>query len=330
MALRIRDAVRLKNEVPNELVGLGIVIGLDGTGDGGDFAPTVRPLKELLKRFDDPVLLERELKNANNVAIVTLSMPIPPQGAHSGEKLDVKVSAVAAKSLKGGRLFVVPMIAPRADVKMVLASASGPLTVEDEKHPTEATIRQGGVLIEDILPERIEDNTFTLVIHPEMASAELATAIAEQINEDVAPQTGGKPIAVALDQTSVQVTIPAVERANPTPFIARLKTLPLPTLPDPARVTIDMKSKTIVFSDEVEVAPTMISQGNLTITVGQPATPPGTRVPFVVIDPHNSGNAKLRDLQNAFNLLKVGPDDRIAIVIGLSKAKALKAELDIE
>ena len=231
------------------------------------------PLKELLKRFDDPVLLERELKNANNVAIVMLSMPIPAQGAHSGEKLDVKVSALAAKSLKGGRLFVVPMIAPRADVKMVLASASGPLTVEDDKHPTEATIRQGGVLIEDILPEAIENNTFTLVLHPEMASAELATAIAEQINEDVAPQTGGKPIAVAVDQTSVQVTIPPVERANPTPFIARLKTLPLPTLPDPAKVTIDMKSKLITFSDEVEVAPTMISQGNLTITVGQPATP---------------------------------------------------------
>src|SRR5205823_1893826 len=99
MALRIRDAVRLKNEVPNELVGFGIVVGLNGTGDGGDFLPTIRPLKELMKRFDDPVALEKELKNANNVAIVMLSMQIPPQGAHEGEKLDVKVSALAAKSL---------------------------------------------------------------------------------------------------------------------------------------------------------------------------------------------------------------------------------------
>src|SRR6187402_1347541 len=70
MALRIRDAVRMKNEVPNELVGMGIVVGLNGTGDGGDFLPTMRPLKEMMKKFDDPVTLEKELKNANNVAIV--------------------------------------------------------------------------------------------------------------------------------------------------------------------------------------------------------------------------------------------------------------------
>lgn len=328
--LRIRDAVRLKNEVPNELVGMGLVVGLKGTGDGGDFLPAMRPLREMMKRFDDQVALDTELKNANNVSIVTLSMPLPPQGVHSGEKLDVKVSALAAKSLKGGRLFIVPMFAPRADVKMVLASASGELLLDDQSHPTEATIPGGGVMIEDVLPEDIKDNTFALVIHSKMASRELATAIADQINEDVAPQTGGKAIAVPVDGTCVQVTIPQVERANPTPFIARIMTLPLPTLPDPAKVTIDISSKTIIFSDEVEVAPTMISQGNLTITVGQQNNPPGTRVPFVAIDPKGTGNAKLRDLQNAFNLLKVGPDDRIAIVKQLYKSNALKAELVIE
>jgi flagellar basal body P-ring protein FlgI len=200
------------------------------------------------------------------------------------------------------------------------------VTLDDDKHPTEGTIRGGGVLIEDILPEEIKDDTFTLVIHPNMAARELATAIADQINEDVAPQTAGTAIAIAMDSTSVQVTIPKAERGNPTPFIARLLTLPLPTLPDPARVTIDLKSKTIVFSDEVEVAPTMISQGNLTITVGQPANAAGSKVPFAVIDPKGNGNAKLRDLQNAFNLLKVSADDRIAIVKELHESNALKAE----
>lgn len=328
-ALRIRDAVRMENEVPNELIGMGIVVGLKGTGDGGDFMPTMRPLKEMMKRFDDPVALEKELKNANNVAMVTLSMPIPAQGVHAGERLDVKVSALAAKSLKGGRLFIVPMIAPRNDVKMILASASGDLTLDDESHPTEATITSGGVMIEDVLPDPVKGNSFTLILHPKSASREMATAIADQINEDASAQTGGKAIAVAVDATSVDVAIPQAEQANPTPFIARVMTLPLPTLPDPARVTIDMKSKTIVFSDEVEVAPTMISQGSLTITVGQPVNPPGTRVPFVAIDPHGTGNAKLRDLQNAFNLLKVSADDRIAIVKELYRANALKAELVI-
>jgi len=290
----------------------------------------MRRLGEMMKSFGDPKAIEKELKNAKNVAIVSVSMPVPPQGAHSGERLDLKVSAVAAKSLKGGRLFLIPMLAPIADKKVILGWGSGDVTLDDDKHPTEGTIRNGGVLTEDILSEEIKGGTFTLVIHPKMASRELATAIADQINEDASPQTGGRPIAVAVDATSIEVTIPAAERANPTPFIARELTLPLPTLPDPARVTVDMKSKTIVFSDEVEVAPTLISQGNLTITVGQPNSPAGSRVPFVTIDPKGSSNAKLRDLQNAFNVLKVSADDRIAIVKQLYKSNALKAELIIE
>ena len=326
LALRIRDAVRMKNEVPNELVGMGLVMGLPGTGDGDDFLPAMRPLREMMKRFDDPILIDKELKNAKNVAIVSLSMPIPSQGAHSGDRLDVKVTAIAAKSLKGGRLFIIPMYAPRADVKIVLGSANGDLTLDND-NPARATIREGGVLIEDILPEEIHNNTFTLVLRPQLASRELATAIADQINEDVSPQTSGRWVAFAVDATSVQVTIPESEQRNPTPFIARLMTLPLPSLPDRALVTINAKDKLITFSDEVEVAPTMICQGSLTITIGAPNNAPGTRAPFVVIDPHSTGNAKLRDLQNAFNALKVSPDDRIAIVRGLAKANALKAIL---
>src|SRR5690242_15889159 len=67
MALRVRDAVRLKNEAPNELVGMGLVVGLPGTGDGDDFLPAMQPLKALLRRFDNPVLYEKDLKNAKNV-----------------------------------------------------------------------------------------------------------------------------------------------------------------------------------------------------------------------------------------------------------------------
>jgi flagellar P-ring protein precursor FlgI len=325
-ALRIRDAVRMKNEVPNELMGMGLIIGLTGTGDGGDYAGAIRPLKEMMRNFDDPIQLDKELKNANNVAIVMLSVQIPTLGAHSGEKLDVKVSAIgASKSLKSGQLPQVPLYAPGPNgKKIVLGWASGALQIPDEKHPTQAIIRGGGVLIEDILPEEMKDNTFIFVIHPEMASQELASAIADQINEDVAPQTGGKSIAIALDANSVQVTIPQVERANPVPFISRLRTLPLPTLPDPAIVVVDEKSKTIVCSEEVEIAPTLVSQGNMTITIGQPPSKTGN---FLAIDPKGGGNAKLRDLQAAFNQLKVSPEERIEIIRKLNDAHALKAEL---
>ena len=333
--LRIRDAVRMKNEVPNELIGMGLVVGLNESGDGDDFLPAMRPLAALLGQFGDPIRMEKELKNAKNVSIVSLSMDIPPQGAHKGDRLDVTVSSIAAKDLRGGHLVIVPMYAPRADVKMILGSASGEIPLEGKDQLKKVVIRQGGTVERDILPEEI-DGQFTLVLRQGMQSRELSTAIAEQINEDVDPQTNGKRVAIADDGSSVTVTIPEAERANPTPFIARLLTLPLPTLPEPARVTINMKDKLITFSDEVEVAPTMICQGNLTITIGQPTGRGGASgaaagpAPFVVIDPHGTGNAKLRDLQNAFNLLKVSPDDRIAIVKGLAKANALKAELIVE
>jgi flagellar P-ring protein FlgI len=331
--LRIRDAVRMKNEVPNELIGMGLVVGLNESGDGDDFLPAMRPLKEVLKFFDDPVMLDKELKNAKNVSIVSLSMSIPPQGVHAGERLDITVSSIAAKDLRGGHLVIVPMYAPRADVKMILGSATGEIPMDGTAKLKKALIRQGGTVTRDILPEELTEGKFTLVLHPGMASRELATAIAEQINEDVDPQTNGKRVAVAADATSVEVTIPEAEQANSTPFIARLLTLPLPTLPEPAKVTINMKDKLITFSDEVEVAPTMICQGSLTITIGQPPGRGGAAgglAPFVVIDPRGTGNAKLKDLQNAFNLLKVSPDDRIAIVKGLAKANALKAELVVE
>ncbi len=333
-AERIRDVARLKNEVSNELVGMGIVTGLNGTGDGGDFLPAMRPLKEMMKRFDDPILLDKELKNANNVAIVMLSVKVPAHGAHTGEELDVKVSALAAKSLKGGRLFIVPLFAPRTDMKVVYGSASGELMLDDASNPTEATIRGGGVLIEDILPEELKDNQFTLVLDPNAASHEKAAAIADQINEEVAPQTGGKPAAVALDATSVLVTIPAAEQANPTPFIAWVLERPLPNLPEPATVRINTKYQTIIFTDEVELSPTMISVKNLTITVGSPGEPvtppPGSKVPFVTLDPGHAGNAKLKDLENAFNVLRVSPQERIDIVTELSKANVLKAKLIVE
>src|SRR4051794_39140971 len=71
-AERIRDVAHLKNEVPNEIVGVGLVTGLEGTGDGGDFLPAMRPLMEMMKHFDDHIAAEKELKNAKNVAIVVL------------------------------------------------------------------------------------------------------------------------------------------------------------------------------------------------------------------------------------------------------------------
>src|SRR5208283_2253174 len=123
---RIRDVARLKNDAPSTLIGMGLVVGLKGTGDGGDYALAMGRLQSLVQKLGDTKTLQKELKNSNNVAIVHLSVDIPAQGAHAGEKLDIIVSSIgAAKSLKGGQLVLAPLLFPQIDRKMVLAMGSG-------------------------------------------------------------------------------------------------------------------------------------------------------------------------------------------------------------
>ena len=326
-AQRIRDVARLKNDAPSTLIGMGLVVGLKGTGDPSSSADSIRRLAGLLSKLGDAKLLDKEVKDTSSVAVVELKVAIPAQGAHSGEKLDIVASAVnGAKSIKGGQLVLSPLLAPRTDRKIVLAMGAGECMLDDDTHPTTARIRGGAVLIEDTLPELIKDGKFTLVLHPLNANSETATAVADQINEDVAAQTGGKPAAIAVDGTSVDVTIPAAEMKNVTAFVARIRALPLPNIPDPAKVVINSKTKTIVFTEEVELAPTTISYGQMTIEISAPpAAPaaPGT----AAVQPRNT---KLKDLVEAFRLYKVSPEDRIAIVKLLHDSNALKADLEIQ
>jgi flagellar P-ring protein precursor FlgI len=313
-AEKIGDVVRVKGEQPNELVGMGLVVGLKGTGDGGSFSPAMRPLKEMMKKFDNPVQVEAELKNANNVAIVTLSAKLPQHGANEGDKVDVRVSSLAAKSLKGGHLFIVPLVAPTPGSKLVLGFASGEVMLDDENVPTQGIIRNGGVMIQDVLPDEIKGDAVTLVLRTETQGVERANAIAETINAELSQQTDGRAMAIAPDATSVTVMIPRPERANPTAFLARILGLPLPDdINDPAKVYINKQSKTIIFTGGVEIAPTSISQGGISITVGK-----------------QGEKAKLKDLQDALELMKVSAEDRIAIVEMLARKNVLKAALETE
>lgn len=338
-AARIADLTQLGGNTPNELIGFGLVVGLKGTGDGGDYQAAMRPLQQLLIKMGDPVTVTRELKNSNNVAIVMLSVSVPPQGARTNQKLDIKVSSIGtAKSLKGGRLLASPMtgVLPNSGIA---ALASGDLTLEDEAQPTQATIRagtkSGATLMTDFISENIDaQGYFTLVLDPTTAGFANATALVDSINGDVSFQTDGKEIAFAIDATTIAVQIPKAERGNPAQFIARIQQLPIVHLPPQvAKITINSKTKTIVFAGEVELAPTILSQGSLTITVTgntQPANPPGSQVPFVGLDPAKQGGAKFNDLLESFNMLKVSPDDRISIIKQLHDSGALRCQLEVD
>src|SRR5690606_4765565 len=117
-ATSIQDLVRIKGHERNVLTGMGIVIGLNGTGDNSkDSLLAVRPYAELLKNLGNPVMSLDELIKADAYALVEVSMNIPPTGVREGDRLDVQVATLFnAKSLAGGRLIVSPLRLPRPDV----------------------------------------------------------------------------------------------------------------------------------------------------------------------------------------------------------------------
>src|SRR5438445_10949441 len=114
-AVKVGDITRLSGERSNVLTGLGLVVGLRGTGDGGDFAPAIRPLATMLGKFNDRAEI-RELTNVSNVALVNGTAVLPPRTARNGDKIDVYLSSLgAATSLKRGRLLIMPPHGPTPD-----------------------------------------------------------------------------------------------------------------------------------------------------------------------------------------------------------------------
>ena len=147
-AVKVADITRLSGQRREALVGLGLVVGLNGTGDGGDFLPAIKPLAGMLAKLQNPATA-KELGDAKNVAIVMLTAKIPKDGVRSGDQLDVyAMSWGGASSLKGGRLFVTPL-GPAVPNPPVLALAEGALEIEDPATPTVGVIKGGAVREED-------------------------------------------------------------------------------------------------------------------------------------------------------------------------------------
>ena len=114
--MTLKSICRIKGQEENTIQGLGIVVGLRGTGDGGNYLPTIRSLAKIMGVMDMPTVGKNglaELKDTKNVALVIVTATIPAAGARQGEKIDCVISSVgSAKSLAGGRLFLTPLIGP--------------------------------------------------------------------------------------------------------------------------------------------------------------------------------------------------------------------------
>ena len=337
-AVRIADITRISGQRSNVLTGIGLVTGLHGTGDGGDYLPAIRPLAQMLGAFADKPAAIKDLSDVQNVALVGLVATMPKDGVHEGDKLDVYVTSWGkAGSLKGGRLFPCPMQGPLPSRDGgVWAMSSGPINLEDPATPTTGVVKGGCVMEANWRMTYVVAGKLTFILEDPAASWTSASAIAQVINDSEA--NGREVVAIASDPKTVEVIIPATERERPDAFISRVQRLPVPErlLNNEARVQINESTHTMIITGDVEISPVVISHQGLTITTVAPAPVPSARNPvatskeLIPIDTTNTGGAKLQDLVNALDQLKVPAEERITIIKELYKTGKLHAKLIME
>lgn len=360
--LRIRDICRVKGQEENSLHGLGLVVGLKGTGDTD--LPTTRALGKMMELMGSPIsrdisgrVLLDELKNIKNVAMVFVTATVPAEGGRQGGALNVAVNAVSAKSLEGGHLLMTPLLGPNPGDRRIFAYAQGPIALDETGPPTSGKVHKGcrleadfnntfigkkQVVVDGLV---VEQDIITLVLDKNHASFHTASDIADVLNNpqnsgiggEVGPSRSGNTVdnrvveserAKAIDQVNIEVPIQLKYQGDPVEFIAHiLETQIVPPRND-ARVVVDERNGSIVIGDNVMVGRVGVAHRNLTIETGGVA---GADGPFFEIDQsQDTSVTRLRALVNALNALKVSPDEIIDIIKTLESSGDLYGRLVIQ
>jgi flagellar P-ring protein FlgI len=343
LAATVAEIARLQGHGETILQGPGLVIGLNGTGDSGKELAMARPLAEVLKSNGNPVLID-ELKNVKTVALVMVTCVIPEGGARTHDKFDVRIAAInSATSLAGGTLYLAPLTGPFPKISQdVYAIAEGEVTTESPTSPRTGRVRGGARIVQDILPDRL-GSTFTLILRPPFAGWASADAVASAISDEVYKRTSlsGLPrIASVIDERTIRIDIPEWERKAPAAFIADVLSTPVNVhlLKLPAQVIYNREAGAIILTGDVEISPVAITQRDLTITTTIPAPEPTPINPLVETrrwaalgaGDRSGDRAKLQDLLDAFNQLKIPVSEQIAILSMLEKTGKLHARLIID
>jgi flagellar P-ring protein precursor FlgI len=328
--LTLKSICRVKGQEENTIQGLGVVVGLKGTGDNASYLPTIRSVGRIMQVMGNPQGNTglAELKDTKNVALVTVTATIPAAGARQGDKIDCVVSSIgSAKSLVGGRLFLTPLIGPDPKHPRVYAFAEGAISLESADMPNTGRIHEGCRLEEEFFNAFTKDNRFTLVLEKYHADFQVANDIAEEINRQMGKQVSNyAPIAHAFNQGNIVVEIPAQYRDDPVSFISQVLSLPIRTPETVPRVVINERARTIVICGDVEIGAVAVTHKDMMIeTGGQPAG--GT---FAAVDAVDPGSPKLRALVDALNAVHASKEDMIEIIKGLDQSGKLHAQLIIE
>ncbi len=334
----LREIARVKGQGASTVQGLGLVVGLQGTGDSLAELAVARPLAEVYRRMGNPISID-ELGAGKSVALVMVTCEIPREGALTDDRLDITVSVInSAKSLKGGTLLVCPLTpGPGA---AVYAMARGDLVLPDDATLTSARVARGAQIVRDVVTTPSISAGFDLIVDARFALGGTAARVAADINEQYLLTTDPSqtPVARAVDARTIRVTVPTPERANPQAFFGDIMrtdiTGALRQLP--AQVICDTRTGIIVITGDVQVSPAVITHKDLSISTIVPPPPPNlprtvqSEFAAVETDADDADLSRLEDLIAAFDQLDIAPIDQIDILKALKDAGKLHARLIID
>ena len=351
-AARIKDIASIEGVRDNQLIGYGLIVGLDRTGDsvvGGQF--TAQAIISMLNTMGVNLKVDPIQLLTKNTASVMVTAKLPPF-ARPGMRLDVQVSSLAnAKSLRGGTLLLTPL---KAANQQVYAVAQGPISTSGfeaggggtsvVKNQQSGGIIPGGAIVEQAISlDMNEWNSFSLTMH--QADFTTALRVSEVINTHL-----GQGTADAVSSGQVQVAVPAKFQGKIVQMIAAVEGLDV-NVDVSAKVVVNERTGTIVMGEHVRLASMAISHGSLTIkiqtdfNVSQPEAAGliGSAAGETVVTPdveaeveedkkrviQVDGSVTLGDLVNALNSVGVTPRDLVAVLTAAKAAGALQADLEL-
>jgi len=345
--IRIKDLVEFDGVRGNDLVGYGLVVGLNGTGDALRNSPfTEEIMQNLLERLG--VNVAGEQFRAKNVAAVFVTAALPPF-ARAGGRIDVTVSAIGdATSLLGGTLVMTPLNGADGQIYAVAQGTiiAGGISVEAEAASVVQGVPTAGMIPSGARVEREVEFDFAALTQVRLAlrNPDFTTAglIEESINREF-----GRRIAEMTDAGTVAVNLEAAQMRSPAHVLTRVENL----LVEPetrARVVVDQRSGTIVMGEDVRISRVAVAQGNLTLRIeeepmvvqpnpfsqGETIVVPRSRA---AIDQGQGtglaevdGSTSLSDVVAGLNALGVAPNDMIDILKSINAAGALHAEFLVQ
>ncbi|MCL2347003.1 MAG: flagellar basal body P-ring protein FlgI [Planctomycetaceae bacterium] len=344
--LTIGTVAHVKGQETNTLHGIGLVVGLRGTGDKTkSFQETARSMTRILELCGHSTATLKDTIMSKNAALVSVTVTVPGQGAREGDLLDCQVASIgSASSLEGGQLLLTSLIGPvpasSPQNTIVYGQATGRIVLEKKETPTIGRISQGCRLLDDFFNPYVQDGIITLVIDQRFATFEMAEAVAMAVDQE---SPDGKRYARAINQNNVLVKLPANSVNEPVGFISDIMSREIYGVKRVPTVIINKDAGSVAIDEDVEIMPTTVTHGNMVITISavanqtqqpqQPQQPQQQQKPerFVGIDPNarlmNIENPKLKALQESLNAVNVPARDIITIIEMLDRQGSLHGRI---